>query len=77
VGSSGERRREKTKNRGHLPKVGTPADQEWERHEHLDEVLHPFSDEPDRPRSRTATIITVAIVIVVALVVIFGLVALT
>jgi hypothetical protein len=57
--------------------VGTPADEEWERHEHLEEVLHPFSDDPDRPRSRTATIITVAIVIVVALVVIFGLVALT
>jgi hypothetical protein len=77
VGSSGERRREKRKNRGHLPKVGTPADQEWERHEHVEEVLHPFSDEPDRRRSRTATIVTVAIAIIAALVVIFGLVALT
>jgi hypothetical protein len=77
VGSSGERRREKTKQGGHLPKVGTPADQEWERHEHVEEVLHAFSDEPDGPRSRTATIVTVAIVIVVALVVIFGLIALT
>jgi hypothetical protein len=77
VGSSGARRREKRKNRGHLPKVGTPADQEWERHEHVEEVLHPFSDDPDRRRSRTANVITIAIVIVVAMVVIFGLIALT
>jgi hypothetical protein len=77
MGSSGERRREKRKNRGHLPKVGTPADQEWERHEHVEEVLHPFSDDPDRRRSPAATVITIAIVIVVALVVILGLIALT
>jgi hypothetical protein len=57
--------------------VGTPADQEWERHEHIKEVEHPFSDDPDRPRSRTTTIVTAVIVVVVALAVIFGLIALT
>jgi hypothetical protein len=73
VGSSGEKR----KGRRHLPKVGTPADMEWERHEHIEEALHPFSDDPGRRRGRTVTIITVVVALVVALVVILGLILLT
>ena len=73
MGSSGEKR----KGRRHLPKVGTPADMEWERHERIEEALHPFSDDPGRRRGRTATVVTVAIVIVVALIVILGLIVLT
>jgi len=73
VGSSGEKR----KGRSHLPKVGTPAEEQWERHEHLEEALHPFSDNPGRRRSPVATWVTLAIVVVVALIVIVGLIAFT
>jgi hypothetical protein len=73
VGSSGEKR----KGRRHLPKVGTPAAEQWERHERIEEALHPFSDDPDRRRSAVATWVTVAIVVVVALIVIGGLIVLT
>ena len=73
MGSSGEKR----KGRRHLPKVGTPADMEWERHERTEEALHPFSDDPGRRRSPAVTAVTVVVVIVVALVVILGLIVLT
>jgi hypothetical protein len=73
VGSSGEKR----KGRHHLPKVGTPADMEWERHERIEEALHPFSDDPGRRRGRTATVVTVIVAVVVVLLVILGLLVLT
>jgi hypothetical protein len=73
VGSSGEKR----KGRRHLPKVGTPAEERWERHEHLEEALHPFSDDPGRRRSSTSTVVAVVIAVVVALIVIVGLIVLT
>ncbi len=73
MGSSGEKR----KGRRHLPKVGTPADMEWERHEHIEEVLHPFSDDPGRRRGPGAMVVTVIVVVVVALIVILGLIVLT
>ena len=67
----------KRKGRRHLPKVGTPADEQWERHEHLEEVLHPFSDDPSRRRSTTATVVTVVIAVLMALIVVVGLIILT
>jgi hypothetical protein len=73
VGSSGEKR----KGRRHLPKVGTPAEEHWERHEHLEEALHPFSDDPGRRRRPTATLVTVVIAVLVALIVVVGLIVLT
>jgi len=72
VGSSGEKR----KGRQHLPKVGTPADMEWERHERIEEALHPFSDDPERRRGRVAVVVAVVVVAVVLLG-ILGLVFLT
>jgi hypothetical protein len=50
--------------------VGTAADREQERHEHLEEILDPFSDDPDGHRHRRHAI-------VVALEVIFRLIAVT
>jgi hypothetical protein len=73
VGSSGQKR----KGRRHLPKVGTPADMEWERHERIEEALHPFSDDPDRRRSRASTIVAAAVAVVVVLLVILALAVLT
>ena len=67
----------KRKGRRHLPKVGTPADEQWERHEHLEEVLHPFSDDPGRRHSSTVAVVTVVIAVLVALIVVFGLIVLT
>jgi len=72
VGSSGSKR----KGRQHLPKVGTPKDLEWRRHEHLEEAIHPFSDEPDRRRSSVGAIVAIAVLALV-LVGILGLILFT
>jgi len=72
VGSSGEKR----KGRQHLPKVGTPKDMAWDRHERIEEALHPFSDNPDRRRGPLGAIVLVAAVVLV-LVGIFALILFT
>jgi hypothetical protein len=46
MGSSGMKR----KGRTHLPKVGTRPANEHELHERREEALHPFSEDPWRPR---------------------------
>ena len=63
VGSSGSKR----KGRQHLPKVGSPEDLEWRRHEHVEEAMHPFSDDPDRRRSPVGAIVAIAVLAVVLL----------
>jgi hypothetical protein len=51
--------------RQHLPKVGTPQNQSWERHEGTTHMEHPFSDDPSVRRGPWAVI--VAIIVIVAL----------
>jgi hypothetical protein len=63
VGSSGEKR----KGRQHLPKVGTPKDLAWERHERIEEALHPFSDDPDGRRSPVGAAVAIVVLAVVLL----------
>jgi|RhiMetdeSRZDD1v2_1073273.scaffolds.fasta_scaffold2143220_1 hypothetical protein len=63
VGSSGMKR----KGRKHLPKVDSPQDREWERHERIEEAMHPFSDDPDRRRGPLAAIVTIAVLALVLL----------
>jgi len=57
----------KRKGRKHLPKVGTPQDMAWERHERIEEALHPLSDDPDRRRGPVAAIVTAAVLVLVVL----------
>ncbi len=52
--------------RQHLPKVGTPDNQTWERHEGTTHLEHPFTDDPSARRGPWAMV--VAIIIVVAVV---------
>ena len=70
MGSSGMKR----KGRQHLPKVGTKPSNERERHDQLEEVLHPFSADPTR--RGTGSGLGMIITVIVAIVVIAGIIGL-
>ena len=72
MGKSGMKR----KGRQHLPKVGTPANREYEIHERRKEALHPFSSNPDARRGPSSTVVAIAVVLL-AVIAIIALIALT
>jgi hypothetical protein len=72
MGSSGVKR----KGRKHLPKVGSPANIDYELHERRQDALHPFSSDPDARRGPVSTVVAIGILVIVV-VAIVGLIALT
>jgi hypothetical protein len=72
MGKSGMKR----KGRQHLPKVGSPANVEYEIHERRQDALHPFSTDPDKKSGPTATIIAIVVALIVVMTII-GLIAIT
>ena len=72
MGKSGMKR----KGRQHLPKVGSPANREYELHERRKDALHPFSSNPDARRGPTSTVIAI-IVIMILVITILGFIILT
>jgi hypothetical protein len=72
MGSSGMKR----KGRRHLPKVGSPANVNYEIHERRQDALHPFSTDPDARRGPTSTVLTIGVLLIVVIAII-GLIVLT
>ena len=72
MGSSGMKR----KGRRHLPKVGSPANIDYEIHERRQDALHPFSSDPDARRGPTSTVVAIGVLLIVVIAII-GLIALT
>jgi hypothetical protein len=65
VGSSGMKKSRKGGSRQHLPKVGTPQNQTWERHEGTTHLEHPFTDDPSAERGPWAMILAIILVVAV------------
>jgi hypothetical protein len=72
MGKSGMKR----KGRQHLPKVGSPANVDYETHERRKDALHPFSTDPDKKSGPTSTIIAIVVALIVVITII-GLIAIT
>jgi hypothetical protein len=72
MGRSGMKR----KGRRHLPKVGSPANIDYEIHERRKDALHPFSSDPDARRGPSSTVVAIGVFLIVVIAVI-ALIALT
>ena len=72
MGKSGMKR----KGRRHLPKVGSPANREYEIQGRRKDALHPFSSNPDARRGPSSTVIAIG-VFLIAVIAIIALIALT
>jgi hypothetical protein len=67
MGSSGSKR----KGRQHLPKVGTPANNQHELEARRERALHPFAEDPSahsRGASSSAMAVIVAVVVAIGVV---------
>jgi hypothetical protein len=73
MGSSGSKR----KGRSHLPKVGTPANNQHELDARRQRALHPFSEDPSAKRGGAASQITAVIVGVVLAIGVVGIIIFT
>ena len=72
MGRSGMKR----KGRRHLPKVGSPANIDYEIHERRKAALHPFSSDPDARRGPSSTFVAIGVFLIVVIAII-ALIALT
>jgi hypothetical protein len=63
MGSSGSKR----KGRKHLPKVGTPANNQHELEARRERALHPFSEDPTTKRGTGSQITAVIVGVVLAI----------
>ncbi len=72
MGRSGMKR----KGRRHLPKVGSPANMNYEIHERRKDALHPFSSDPDARRGPGSRVVAIGVVLIVVIALI-ALIALT
>ena len=66
----------KRKGRRHLPKVGSPANIDYEMHERREDTLHPFSSDPNRRRAPSSTVVAIGVFLIVVITII-ALIALT
>ena len=66
MGSSGMKR----KGRRHLPKVGSPADIDYEIHKRREDALHPFSSDSGARRGPTSTVVAMGVVLIVVIAII-------
>ena len=62
MGSSGSKR----KGRQHLPKVGTPANNQHELEARRERALHPFAEDPTGRRGAGSSVTAVIVAVVVA-----------
>jgi hypothetical protein len=72
MGSSGMKR----KRRRHLPKVGSPANIDYEIHERRKDALHPLSSDPNARRGPISTVVAIGVLVIVVIAII-ALIALT
>ena len=63
MGSSGSKR----KGRQHLPKVGTPANNQHELDARRERALHPFSEDPSIRHGASSQVMAVIVAVVVAI----------